>query len=83
MFSEHLNCQSLNPPQIRFVEVVIKQLAASGVMDESARYYAPFPNEPPADSILRLCSTLSGDLLMNVENHSVIPEPKTGRMLKS
>jgi type I restriction enzyme R subunit len=43
-FSEFLNDRSLTPPQIRFVEMVIDQLTARGVMDASALYEAPFSN---------------------------------------
>ena len=43
-FAEFLNDRSLTPPQIRFVEMVIDQLTARGVMDESALYEAPFSN---------------------------------------
>ena len=43
-FSEFLNDRSLSPPQIRFVEMVIEQLTARGVMDASALYEAPFNN---------------------------------------
>ncbi len=43
-FSEFLNDHSLNPPQIRFVELVITQLTARGVMEASALYEAPFSN---------------------------------------
>jgi type I restriction enzyme R subunit len=37
-----LNDRSLSPPQIRFVEMVIEQLTARGVMDASALYESPF-----------------------------------------
>ena len=43
-FSEFLNDRSLTPPQIRFVEMVIDQLTARGVMDASALYEPPFSN---------------------------------------
>ena len=43
-FSEFLNDRSLTPPQIRFVETVIDQLTARGVMDASALYEPPFSN---------------------------------------
>ena len=43
-FSEFLNDHSLSPPQIRFVELVIDQLTARGVMEASALYDAPFSN---------------------------------------
>ena len=43
-FSEYLNDRSLSPPQIRFVEMVIDQLTARGVMDASALYEPPFSN---------------------------------------
>ena len=36
--------RSLTPPQIRFVEMVIDQLTARGVMDASALYEPPFSN---------------------------------------
>ncbi len=41
-FSEFLSDRSLTPPQIRFVEMVIDQLTARGVMDASALYEPPF-----------------------------------------
>lgn len=43
-FSELLNDRSLTPPQIRFVEMVIDQLTARGVMEASALYEPPFSN---------------------------------------
>ncbi|MFP6641979.1 MAG: type I restriction-modification enzyme R subunit C-terminal domain-containing protein, partial [Candidatus Latescibacterota bacterium] len=44
IFSEFLSNRSLTPPQIRFVEMVIDQLTARGVMDASALYEPPFSN---------------------------------------
>ena len=41
-FSGFLSDQSLTPPQIRFVEMVIDQLTARGVMEASALYEPPF-----------------------------------------
>ncbi len=41
-FSQFLNDRSLTPQQIRFVEMVIDQLTARGVMDAAALYEAPF-----------------------------------------
>ena len=41
-FSEFLHDRSLNPSQIRFVEMVIDQLTARGVMEAKALYEAPF-----------------------------------------
>ena len=41
-FSSFLSDQSLTPQQIRFVEMVIDQLTARGVMEASALYEAPF-----------------------------------------
>ena len=41
-FSEFLNDESLTTPQIRFVEMVIDQLTARGVMETDALYEAPF-----------------------------------------
>jgi type I restriction enzyme R subunit len=43
-FSGFLSDQSLTPPQIRFVELVIDQLTARGVMEASALYEPPFSN---------------------------------------
>jgi type I restriction enzyme R subunit len=43
-FSGFLNDRSLTPPQIRFIEMVIDQLTARGVMNASALYEAPFSN---------------------------------------
>ena len=41
-FSGFLSDQSLTPQQIRFVEMVIEQLTARGIMEASALYEAPF-----------------------------------------
>ena len=41
-FSEFLSNRSLTTPQIRFIEMVINQLTARGVMEPSALYEAPF-----------------------------------------
>ncbi len=41
-FSEFLSNRSLTTPQIRFIEMVIDQLTARGVMAPSALYEAPF-----------------------------------------
>ncbi len=43
-FSVFLQDRSLTPPQIRFIEMVIEQLTARGVMDAAALYEAPFSN---------------------------------------
>ncbi len=43
-FSDFLNDESLTPQQIRFVEMVIDQLTARGVMTASALYEPPFSN---------------------------------------
>ena len=43
-FSGFLSDRSLTPPQIRFIEMVIDQLTARGVMDASALYEPPFSN---------------------------------------
>ena len=43
-FSQFLNDRSLTPPQIRFIEMVIDQLTARGMMDASALYEPPFSN---------------------------------------
>jgi len=43
-FSEFLNDRSLTRQQIRFVEMVIDQVTARGVMDASAPYEPPFSN---------------------------------------
>lgn len=43
-FSEFLSDESLTPQQIRFVEMVIDQLTARGVMEEGALYEPPFSN---------------------------------------
>ncbi len=44
LFSGFLADRSLTPAQIRFVEMVIDQLTARGIMDASALYEAPFSN---------------------------------------
>lgn len=41
-FSQFLNDRSLTPPQIRFIEMMIDQLTARGMMGASALYEAPF-----------------------------------------
>ena len=41
-FSSFLGDRSLTPPQIRFIEMVIDQLSARGVMEASALYEPPF-----------------------------------------
>ncbi len=41
-FSEFLSNRSLTTPQIRFIEMLIDQLTARGVMEPSALYEAPF-----------------------------------------
>jgi len=41
-FAKLLSSQSLTPPQIRFVEMIIDQLTARGVMEPGALYEAPF-----------------------------------------
>src|ERR1700750_3173521 len=41
-FSKLLSNQSLTPPQIRFVEMIIDQLTARGLMEFGALYEAPF-----------------------------------------
>ncbi len=43
-FSEFLTDRSLTPPQIRFIEMVIDQLTARGIMEASALYEPPFSN---------------------------------------
>ena len=42
VFSEFLSNRSLTTPQIHFIEMVIDQLTARGVMEPSALYEAPF-----------------------------------------
>ena len=41
-FSQFLKDESLSPPQIRFVEMLIEQLTARGFMEASALYESPF-----------------------------------------
>ena len=41
-FSEFLSDRSLTAAQIRFIEMVIDQLTANGVVEQSALYAAPF-----------------------------------------
>jgi type I restriction enzyme R subunit len=41
-FSTLLSNQSLSPPQIRFVEMIIDQLTARGVIEPGALYETPF-----------------------------------------
>ena len=43
-FSQFLADRSLTPPQIRFIEMVIDQLTARGIMEVSALYEPPFSN---------------------------------------
>jgi type I restriction enzyme R subunit len=41
-FAEFLNDRSLTAPQIRFIEMIIDQLTARGIMEASALYEPPF-----------------------------------------
>jgi type I restriction enzyme R subunit len=41
-FSRYLNDRSLTAPQIRFIETIVDQLTARGVMDAAALYEPPF-----------------------------------------
>ncbi|MBK1621064.1 restriction endonuclease subunit R [Lamprobacter modestohalophilus] len=41
-FSQFLNDRSLTPPQMRFIELIIDQLTARGLMDAAALYEPPF-----------------------------------------
>ena len=41
-FSQFLHDKSLTPAQIRFIEMIIEQLTARGIMESSALYEAPF-----------------------------------------
>ena len=43
-FARFLQDRSLTAPQIRFVELVVDQLTARGVMEASALYESPFTN---------------------------------------
>lgn len=43
-FSRFLGDRSLNPAQIRFVEMIIDQLTARGLMEAAALYEPPFSN---------------------------------------
>jgi type I restriction enzyme R subunit len=43
-FSDFLSDRNLTPPQIRFIEMVIDQLTARGVMEARALYEPPFSN---------------------------------------
>jgi type I restriction enzyme R subunit len=43
-FSDYLSDRSLTPQQMRFVEMVIDQLTARGVMEAAALYEPPFSN---------------------------------------
>lgn len=43
-FSRFLTDRSLSPSQIRFVELIIDQLTARGVMEDAALYEPPFSN---------------------------------------
>ncbi len=43
-FSRLLNDRSLTAPQIRFVETIVDQLTARGVMEPDALYEPPFIN---------------------------------------
>ncbi len=42
LFARFLNDRSLTPPQIRFVEMIVEQLTARGVMAAAALYEPPF-----------------------------------------
>ena len=78
-FSEFLSNRSLTTPQIRFIEMVIDQLTARGVMEPSALYEAPFnsmhASGPEAlfagqgniiEGIFEKLETLQSDLLADV-----------------
>ena len=78
-FSEFLSNRSLTTPQIRFIEMVINQLTARGVMEPSALYEAPFnsmhASGPEAlfagqgniiEGIFEKLETLQSDLLADV-----------------
>ncbi|CAK8722597.1 hypothetical protein GMJAKD_11815 [Candidatus Electrothrix aarhusensis] len=43
-FAQFLNDRSLTAPQIRFIELIIDQLTARGIMDAEALYQPPFTN---------------------------------------
>ena len=43
-FADFLSMRELTPPQIRFVETVVDQLTARGVMERAALYEPPFTN---------------------------------------
>ena len=43
-FAAFLGDRSLTPPQIRFIETVVEQLTARGIMEASALYEPPFTN---------------------------------------
>ena len=43
-FADYLSDRSLTPQQMRFVEMVIDQLTARGVMEAAALYEPPFSN---------------------------------------
>ncbi|MCI5126221.1 MAG: restriction endonuclease subunit R, partial [Candidatus Electrothrix sp. AR5] len=43
-FARFLNDSSLTAPQIRFIELIINQLTARGIMDAEALYNPPFTN---------------------------------------
>jgi type I restriction enzyme, R subunit len=44
LFTEFLTDRSLTPQQIRFIEMVIDQLTARGIMEAAALYDPPFSN---------------------------------------
>lgn len=44
VFSTFLDDRSLNTKQIRFIELIIDQLTARGVIEAGAQYEAPFTN---------------------------------------
>ena len=43
-FSQFLSDRSLSPSQIRFIEMIIDQLTARGLMEAAALYEPPFSN---------------------------------------
>ncbi len=78
-FSEFLSNRSLTTPQIRFIEMIIDQLTARGVMAPSALYEAPFSDVhaggPEAlfagkdsliDGLFQKLKTLQADSMINV-----------------
>ena len=81
-FSGFLSDQSLTPQQIRFVELIIDQLTARGVMETSALYEPPFSNLHTGgpDVLFSGKETVIDGIFQASEGSSIQPG-RTGRLV--